>query len=92
MTKKQWSLVVPTSMGVRLTPTVQGQPFHTSHSMLMQATSAETNVATVAASLGLPVKALTTFVESSPEIEEHTSELQSRRHLVCRLLLEKKKV
>src|SRR5690625_6853056 len=27
----------------------------------------------------------------SVEIEEHTSELQSRGHLVCRLLLEKKK-
>src|SRR2546429_3223229 len=26
-----------------------------------------------------------------PESEEHTSELQSRLHLVCRLLLEKKK-
>src|SRR5690625_5807473 len=26
-----------------------------------------------------------------PESEEHTSELQSRGHLVCRLLLEKKK-
>src|SRR2546422_2636255 len=29
------------------------------------------------------------FVE--PRSEEHTSELQSRLHLVCRLLLEKKK-
>src|SRR2546429_5263896 len=28
---------------------------------------------------------------SSPRSEEHTSELQSRLHLVCRLLLEKKK-
>src|SRR2546429_140334 len=28
----------------------------------------------------------------SPRSEEHTSELQSRLHLVCRLLLEKKKV
>src|SRR5205814_8333694 len=28
----------------------------------------------------------------SPRSEEHTSELQSLRHLVCRLLLEKKKV
>src|SRR5690349_22781023 len=28
---------------------------------------------------------------SSPRSEEHTSELQSRRDLVCRLLLEKKK-
>src|SRR5262245_63647201 len=28
---------------------------------------------------------------SQPRSEEHTSELQSLRHLVCRLLLEKKK-
>src|SRR2546422_5930434 len=30
-------------------------------------------------------------VESDERSEEHTSELQSRLHLVCRLLLEKKK-
>src|SRR2546429_2083367 len=30
-------------------------------------------------------------IESSRRSEEHTSELQSRLHLVCRLLLEKKK-
>src|SRR3712207_7169083 len=29
--------------------------------------------------------------EASPRSEEHTSELQSRQYLVCRLLLEKKK-
>src|SRR5690606_40350303 len=29
--------------------------------------------------------------ESQPRSEEHTSELQSRENLVCRLLLEKKK-
>src|SRR2546422_4045947 len=29
--------------------------------------------------------------EQDPRSEEHTSELQSRLHLVCRLLLEKKK-
>src|SRR5436853_2318607 len=29
--------------------------------------------------------------DRSPRSEEHTSELQSLRHLVCRLLLEKKK-
>src|SRR2546429_3456637 len=29
--------------------------------------------------------------QSAPRSEEHTSELQSRLHLVCRLLLEKKK-
>src|SRR5690349_22833849 len=32
-----------------------------------------------------------TSTPSSPRSEEHTSELQSRRDLVCRLLLEKKK-
>src|SRR5690625_6228340 len=31
------------------------------------------------------------FAQSLPRSEEHTSELQSRGHLVCRLLLEKKK-
>src|SRR2546422_8370985 len=31
------------------------------------------------------------FHERVPRSEEHTSELQSRLHLVCRLLLEKKK-
>src|ERR1041385_8398185 len=30
-------------------------------------------------------------IEVRPRSEEHTSELQSRLHLVCRLLLEKKK-
>src|SRR2546422_8129356 len=30
-------------------------------------------------------------VTNDPRSEEHTSELQSRLHLVCRLLLEKKK-
>src|SRR2546422_5280387 len=31
------------------------------------------------------------FAPTHPRSEEHTSELQSRLHLVCRLLLEKKK-
>src|SRR5438445_5529644 len=30
-------------------------------------------------------------IQSVPRSEEHTSELQSRQYLVCRLLLEKKK-
>ena len=60
-----WSLVVPTSIGVRLTPT-NGQPMHCGKTLLMQATSAETNVASVASYLGLPVKVLTTFVKDSP--------------------------
>src|SRR2546422_8087782 len=34
---------------------------------------------------------LTPFMVARARSEEHTSELQSRLHLVCRLLLEKKK-
>jgi 2-dehydro-3-deoxygluconokinase len=60
-----YALLVPTSMGVRITPP-DGQPVHASSSFFMQATSAETNVASVAAYLGLPVKVLTTFVKDSP--------------------------
>ena len=59
------ALLVPTSMGVRITP-VNGQPVHCSNTFVMQATSAETNVASVASFLGLPVKVLTTFVKDSP--------------------------
>src|SRR3712207_8978729 len=33
---------------------------------------------------------LSTTIKASPRSEEHTSELQSRQYLVCRLLLEKK--
>ena len=60
-----YALVVPTSMGVRLTP-ISGQPVHCSDTFIMQATSAESNVASVSSYLGLPVKILTTFVKDSP--------------------------
>src|SRR3989449_8449785 len=45
----------------------------------------------VLATLRLPVSVAVTFTLTVPRSEEHTSELQSRLHLVCRLLLEKKK-
>jgi len=61
----KWSLVVPSSMGVRITP-ANGQPVHCSDTFNMQVTSAETNVASVSSYLGLPVKVLTTFVKESP--------------------------
>lgn len=61
----RWALVVPTSMGVRITPENR-QPVHTSNRYLMQATSAESNVASIPSHLGLPVKVLTRFVEDSP--------------------------
>src|SRR2546422_6228193 len=35
--------------------------------------------------------AMDSQAKANPRSEEHTSELQSRLHLVCRLLLEKKK-
>src|SRR2546429_7271354 len=38
-----------------------------------------------------PAPALATIRAMGTRSEEHTSELQSRLHLVCRLLLEKKK-
>src|SRR2546422_5404379 len=41
--------------------------------------------------LDLAVRALDLVRKEIPRSEEHTSELQSRLHLVCRLLLEKKK-
>src|SRR5262245_63224375 len=39
----------------------------------------------------LPAVGITAFCRTRDRSEEHTSELQSLRHLVCRLLLEKKK-
>lgn len=60
-----WSLVVPTSMGVRITPENR-EAVHTADRFLLQATSAETNVASVVSYLGQPTKVLTAFVEGSP--------------------------
>ena len=61
----KYALVVPTSMGVRITPLYR-QPVHISNTFRMQATSAETNVASISSGLGLPVKVLTTFVKDNP--------------------------
>ena len=60
-----YAMVVPSSMGVRITPSDR-QPVHISNNYVMQATSAETNVMSISASLGLPTKVLTTFVKDSP--------------------------
>jgi 2-dehydro-3-deoxygluconokinase len=74
-----WSLLVPTSMGVRITP-AGGQPVHCTESFTMQATSAETNVASISSLLGLPVKVLTTFVKDSP-IARFIKDDLSKRHM-----------
>ena len=72
-----YSLLVPTSMGVRITPE-NGQPVHASTRYIMQVTSAETNVASVASYLGLPVKVLTAFVKGSPIASLIKENLKSR--------------
>jgi 2-dehydro-3-deoxygluconokinase len=72
-----YSIVVPTSMGVRITP-VNAQPVHVSNTYTMQVTSAETNVASISSSLGLPVKVLTTFVKGSPIAQFIKNDLASR--------------
>ena len=73
----KYAMLVPTSMGVRITP-VNGQPVHSSNMFMMQATSAETNVASISSYLGLPVKVLTTFVKGSPVAQFIKSNLKSR--------------
>jgi 2-dehydro-3-deoxygluconokinase len=75
------SLLVPTSMGVRITP-LGGQPVHCSDTFHMQATSAETNVASISSYLGLPVKVLTTFVKGSPIARLIRDNLASRHMAV----------
>ncbi len=73
----KYSLVVQTSIGVRITPGA-GQPVHSSDTFTLYATSAETNVASIASYLGLPVKVLTTFVKDSPIAKFLKSNLRSR--------------
>src|SRR5690554_7477800 len=42
--------------------------------------------------IGVEIRLCRELHRRVPRSEEHTSELQSRPHLVCRLLLEKKKI
>ena len=74
----KYSLLVPTSMGVRITP-VNGQPVHSSDTFKLQATSAETNVASISSYLGLSVKVLTTFVKDSPVAKFIKNNLKTRQ-------------
>ena len=73
----KYQLVFPTSMGVRITP-VDRQPVHISNHYQMHATSAESNVGQVSASLGKRVKVLTNFVAGSPIAQFIKSELRFR--------------
>ncbi|MBN2200595.1 sugar kinase [bacterium] len=75
----RYALLVPSSMGVRITPE-NGQPVHCSTNFLMQATSAETNVASISSFLGLRVKVLTALVKGSPIARLIRDDL-ARRHM-----------
>lgn len=73
----KYALLAPTSMGVRITP-ADRQPTHISQQFFMQATSAESNVLSVSAALGLPCKVLTKFVAGSPIAQLIRNDLRSR--------------
>lgn len=73
----KYSLLVPTSMGVRITP-ADAQPVQSTNLFRMQATSAETNVASISSYLGLPVKVLTAFVKESPIAAFIKADLRAR--------------
>ncbi|NLG88282.1 MAG: sugar kinase [Clostridiaceae bacterium] len=72
-----YAIAVPTSMGVRITP-LDGQPVYCSDTFKMHVTSAETNVASIAAYLGMRVKVLTNFVKDSPIARMIKDNLASR--------------
>ena len=73
----KYAIVAPTSMGVRITPKDR-QPVQISHDYVMYATSAESNVLNVAASVGMNTKVLTSFVSGSPIAAFIKAELRAR--------------
>lgn len=75
--KPRYAIAAPTSMGVRITPE-ERLGIHESNLFRMQATSAETNVLNVAASLGQECLALTKFVQDSPIALFMQRELRAR--------------
>lgn len=72
------ALLTATSMGVRITPDDR-QSVETSSWFYMHATSAESNVLSICASLGLPTKVLTAFVKGSPISQLIKNSLGQRR-------------
>ena len=73
----RYAIACPTSMGVRITPEDR-MAVHNSNRFYMQATSAESNVLNVSASLGNECLVLTKFVKGSPIAEFIKSELRGR--------------
>lgn len=73
----KYDLITATSMGVRISPKDR-QPVGIGNEFLMHATSAESNVLNVSASLGLNTKVLTAFVKGSPIAAFIKGELRRR--------------
>ena len=73
----RYAVACPTSVGVRITP-VDRMAVHNSNMFYMQATSAETNVLSVASALGCECLALTRFVEGSPVAAFIRAQLRGR--------------
>src|SRR2546422_7036910 len=82
------STLFPYTTLFRSRPSVLSTP-HAKHVRETGSETASTPGAAVDAASGVSPAA--TPPSTSTRSEEHTSELQSRLHLVCRLLLEKKK-
>src|SRR5205814_9674230 len=69
-------------------------PFSSGHSVTITAASAPVTASSAVLQITAPLirspgRATGSHARTSARSEEHTSELQSLRHLVCRLLLEK---
>ncbi|NLZ89243.1 MAG: sugar kinase [Clostridiales bacterium] len=74
---RKYQLITATSMGVRITP-AERLPVGTGNTYIMHATSAESNVLNIAASLGMNTKVLSTFVKGSPIAAFIKGELRRR--------------
>src|SRR2546422_5590655 len=66
-------------------------PFYFNHEMAIQMAGCRAVLVPTDARYQLKPDAIRAAITDRTRSEEHTSELQSRLHLVCRLLLEKKK-
>lgn len=73
----KYNLAVLTSMGLRMTP-LNSQPAYAQNLYKLQATSAESNVATVSSTLGKNVLVLSKFVQQSPMAEFIKRDLRAR--------------
>ncbi len=73
----RYAIACPTSMGVRITPEDR-MAVHNSGRFYLQATSAESNVLSVASSLGMECLALTKFVKGSPIADLIRTQLRAR--------------